>query len=187
MYPNHMTEKSEKREDSQKSSTISSSSLKRGRGRPKGAKNKPKSLFVVTVAPTTAKRRGRPKGAKNKPKLVGDVELVKFKPNHEEPTQPKKRGRPCKPISSAVDAEDKEQKPNSLDALEDHPLNLAAKWLEKNMHPNEMQYYRTRANKNSVSLRYLMVSDMLGFFNVQNADICKQIKKNNFIDRVCNS
>jgi len=186
MYPNHMTEKLEKREDSQKSSTTSSSSEKKGRGRPKGAKNKPKDLVVVKSTTEEPKRRGRPKGAKNKPKLASLLELVKFKPNSEEPPQKKKRGRPSRPASIlAAPINEKPQPP--ADSLDNHPLSLAAKWLEKNMHPNEMQYYRTRANKNGVSLRYLMVSDMLGFFNVQNSDICKQIKKNNFIDRVCNS
>ena len=43
--------------------------VKRGRGRPKGSKNKPK-LSTDTITENTPKRgRGRPKGSKNKPKV----------------------------------------------------------------------------------------------------------------------
>lgn len=62
--------------------------LKRGRGRPKGSKNKPKTEIdkVEDKVETTPKRRGRPKGSKNK------VKLDKVKDTQD--TTPKKRGRP---------------------------------------------------------------------------------------------
>ena len=54
--------------------------VKRGRGKPKGSKNKPKTDNQPK------RKRGRPKGSKNKPKID---------------TTPKKRGRPRKnPIGS---------------------------------------------------------------------------------------
>jgi hypothetical protein len=162
MYPNHMTEKSEKEVDFQRISTTNT---------------------VVEVK----RGRGRPKGAKNKPKVSPEGELVKLKPREEEviPKEVKRRGRPRKIVPMAATV----QKPVATEAtsLDHHPLVLAARWIEKNMHPTEMQYYRTRANRNGTSLVHTMVGDLLGFFNVQNADICKQIKKNNFIDKVCNS
>jgi hypothetical protein len=43
---------------------------KRGRGRPRGSKNKPKDAFLVASLSASAKRRpGRPLGNKNKPNL----------------------------------------------------------------------------------------------------------------------
>jgi hypothetical protein len=130
----------------------------RRRGRPKGAKNKPKiSNTADAVNPAVApvvqlvRRRGRPKGAKNKPKVAQTAIPVE----------------PQLPVQEVQ--------------LEEHPLLKAVKWLEKYMHPCELQYYRNRANKAGVSLPVAMASDILGFFNVQNPEICKQIKKNNFI------
>jgi hypothetical protein len=177
-----MKERSEKKAVSETMPTSITIEPKRGRGRPKGAKNKPKE-FKLAVLQGPPRKRGRPPGAKNKPKEpTPQIELVKFKPSPEaEP--PKKRGRPKK----QVDVVPVELPVIQTDSLEAHPLFLAVKWLEKNMHHTEMQYYRTRASRNSTTLHCTMVSDILGFFNVQNADICKQIKKNNFIDRVCNS
>jgi len=181
-YLNRMTEKSGKEVACLKTQTSETIQVKRGRGRPKGAKNKPKDSLAL-LTPQEPKKRGRPKGAKNKPK-VGEVELSKFKPRQEEVTAvPKKRGRPKKVTTDSVEPSVTEAK----DSLDDHPLLLAAKWLEKHMHPSELQYYRTRANRTSSTLSCTIVGDLLGFFNVQNADICKQIKKNNFIDKVCNS
>ena len=128
------------------------------RGRPPGAKNKPKISHTAEIAdPVVAavvqqgKKRGRPKGAKNKSKVpyVAIPEQI------------------YTPIPEVQ--------------LEDHPLLKAVRWLEKYMHPCELQYYRNRANKAAVSLHVAMSSDILGFFNVQNPEICKQIKKNNFI------
>jgi len=65
--------------------------------------------------------------------------------------------------------------------VEEHPLFFAARWLEKNMHQTQTQYYRGRASKYGMSVQAAMIADILGFFNVQDADICKQIKKNNFV------
>ena len=185
MYPNHMTEKSGNGGVYQTTSTSATIAIKRGRGRPKGAKNKPKELRLAAVS-SEPKKRGRPKGAKNKPKDPAEM-LVKLKPREEDPApgEAKRRGRPRKVVPVAAST----QEPVAVEAnsLDNHPLILAARWIEKNMHPTEMQYYRTRANRNGTSLVHTMVGDLLGFFNVQNAEICKQIKKNNFIDKVCNS
>ena len=189
-----MTEKS-KSKVSQKTQpiTIASSPPAIRRGRPKGSKNKPKiSQTIEIVKPVTIQqvKRGRPKGAKNKPKVSPVTESVKpivvekkrsRKPEVEKPSiPPKKRGRPFKIPQSTVPIV-KAQKPAQDVQLEDHPLLKAVKWLEKYMHPSEMQYYRNRANKLGVSLSVAMASDILGLFNVQNPEICKQIKKNNFI------
>jgi hypothetical protein len=176
-----MTEKSEKKETL--TSLTTAVNEKRSRGRPKGAKNKPKQPSTSEYVEVVVKKRGRPPGAKNKPKQPLAVE-VKYKPQDSEPVVPSKRGRPKKPEVLPVA---QEQPENQAEVLDKHPLLQAVKWLEKHMHHTEVQYYRTRASKGSTSLQFVMVSDILGFFNVQNADICKQIKKNNFIDRVCNS
>jgi hypothetical protein len=150
---------------------------KPGRGRPKGAKNKPKLTAMVLrpAAPLMMvedkPRRGRPKGAKNKPKTIQSMEVV---------APIKKRGRPRKE-HALPQVQVKIEQPKAADTLEAHPVLLAAKWLEKHMHPTEVDYYRRRASKNGTPLHCAMVSDILGFFNVQNAEICKQIKKNNFI------
>jgi hypothetical protein len=66
--------------------------IKRGRGRPKGSKNKPKPEHVP-VEPEIKRGRGRPKGSKNKPKPE-HVPIV-------EPTAPRKRGRPRKIVTEA--------------------------------------------------------------------------------------
>ena len=72
--------------------------VKRGRGRPKGSKNKPKTDNQPK------RKRGRPKGSKNKPKID---------------TTPKKRGRPRKnPIGSIKFANLKEF--HSQNANQDH-------------------------------------------------------------------
>jgi hypothetical protein len=171
-----MREKLEKK-DSKTETMISvmKSPETRKRGRPKGAKNKPKQIQPVVESEFKPKKRGRPKGAKNKPK----------EPSYVAPAAPKPRGRPKKVTVEPV-ASSQPQETNHVDTMDDHPLVLAAKWLEKNMHQHEMQYYRTRASRNGVPLNCAIVSDILGFFNVQNADICKQIKKNNFIASTSN-
>jgi hypothetical protein len=44
---------------------------KRGRGRPRGSKNKPKETSLMASSSASAKRRlGRPLGSKNKPKVT---------------------------------------------------------------------------------------------------------------------
>jgi hypothetical protein len=155
---------------------------KPGRGRPKGAKNKPKlpvqafSIAAPLIIAADKPKRGRPKGALNKPK-VSQPAVVS--------PSIKKRGRPRKePPVQEVQV----KTPQSVvtTELEAHPVLLAAKWIEKHMHPTEVDYYRRRASRNAVSLHSAMVSDILGFFNVQNAEICKQIKKNNFITLTSN-
>jgi hypothetical protein len=151
----------------------------RKRGRPKGSKNKPKDPAAIDQAaggatPTEAvkRKRGRPKGSKNKTKLLPEAGTI---------VAYKKRGRPPKTPQTVVST-DQETKPIQQEQqLENHPLMLAARWIEKHMHHAELQYYRTRSNRMSVSLHAAIVSDMLGFFNVQDSDICKQIKKNNFL------
>lgn len=181
-----MTEKLEKKVSKVTlTTTVLDKDVRRGRGRPKGAKNKIRS-FVPPEAVLPKRGRGRPKGAKNKsktPQTEDATLLVKHKPREPSTTQPsgKKRGRPRKlPLQSEEPIVVKIEQPQT-DSLDGHPLLLAVKWIEKNMHPTEVDYYRRRASRNSVPLHCAMVSDILGFFNVQNAEICKQIKKNNFI------
>ena len=126
------------------------------RGRPKGAKNKPKHPPAPTER-VVVKKRGRPKGAKNKPRV--DRFCAETKPTPEKLV----KAKPAKP-------------PEAYELL--HAL---AHWLEKKMHPSEMQYYRSRATKLGCSVQQAVISDILGFFNVQDLEINKQIKKNNFI------
>jgi hypothetical protein len=140
----------------------------RGRGRPKGAKNKPKDL-APPPRMLVAKKRGRPKGAKNKSKLPDIQEVVVLHKNRKQ----------NKPAPEKDKPEIQEYSNTQID--ENHPLLAAVRWLEKYMHPVEMRYYRGRASKNSVSLHTAMMSDILGFFNVQNSEICKQIKKNKLV------
>lgn len=171
MCQNHMTGKLEKSgyKITTKTSTNDITHVKRGRGRPKGSKNKKNLSDSVTVSVTVdsdsilSKKRGRPKGSKNKPKSeeeqVALTPAVKFKPRQ--------------PEEHISEPKEKDQ--------ETHPLFDLVKWLEKHMHPAQLQYYRGRANKNEVSLQHAILSDILGFFNVQDPKILKQVKKNNFI------
>jgi hypothetical protein len=129
--------------------TTDTNSFKRGRGRPKGSKNKPKDSNPPVVVDKIAKKRGRPKGSKNKPK-DSEVEIV---------TEAKQ--------SSSLIAAEKEA----------HPLLQAAEWLEKYMSVVELAHYRRRAAKNEMSLHCAMVHDILGIFNVRDPEICKQLKK----------
>ena len=69
----------------------------------------------------------------------------------------------------------------SNEALEKHCLFQAAAWLEKHMHCSEQQYYRKVAHKREVSMTYAIVSDILGFFNVQETEITKAVKKNHLV------
>jgi hypothetical protein len=141
------------------------------RGRPKGAKNKPKNIELPqqTAKVKEAKRgRGRPKGSKNKPKSEENKILVKSKPRRSQETQ---EARPSK----------SEEKSSRQDSIQEHPLYLAVNWLCSYMHNTQAQYYRARATRNGTSVHEAMLADVLGFFNVQNADILKLIKKNNFI------
>jgi hypothetical protein len=165
--------------------------VKRGRGRPKGAKNKVKALVVVTDLGTdqqvvVRRGRGRPKGAKNKPKPIeadGELLTVKYKNKDEGASLGKKRGRPKKVQTEEIETSPAAKASTTVaeESLDNHPLFHAAKWLEKNMHQTELDYCRRRASRNSVSLHNTIVADILGFFNVQNAEICKQVKKTNFI------
>ena len=126
------------------------------RGRPKGSKNKPKQPTAPAEC-VAAKKRGRPKGAKNKPRI--DRLCVETKP------------APAKLVKAKP-----AKQPEAYDLLY-----ALAHWLEKKMHPTEMQYYRSRAAKLGCSIQQAVISDILGFFNVQDLEINKQIKKNNFI------
>lgn len=189
MLQSHMTEKSKSKVSLKtQQTTLQSNKPAIKRGRPKGAKNKPKISPEVEIVKQT--KRGRPKGAKNKPKVSPAVESVKpialqkkhaRKQEPEKPSAPpKKRGRPFK-VAQSTAPTPKVQKSVQDVQLEEHPLYKAVKWIEKYMHPCELQYYRNRANKLGVTLQVAMSSDILGFFNVQDPEICKQIKKNNFI------
>ena len=127
--------------------------IKRSRGRPKGSKNKPKETKIIQND-GVVKKRGRPKGSKNKT------------------TQPEET-LPQVEVSSSFTA------PVTTEG--EHPLITAVKWIEKHMHISQMQYYKSRAVRNETSVHFAMAADILGFFNVQNADILKSIKKNNFV------
>lgn len=178
-----MTETSGKRDSTSLRITTSNEivKIKRGRGRPPGAKNKPKSLSIADE-PKVKRGRGRPKGAKNKPKEQAAQLEVKYKEQSVPlDIQPKKRGRPPKvKVENAQPPEVQEKQ------LTDHPLLEAVRWIEKSMHQTELHYYRSRASRAGVSLHVAMASDILGFFNVQDPEINKQIKKNNFIANTSN-
>lgn len=191
MWQNHMTEKFGKRVSKlttspsrKKAGTVADATIVppvKARGRPKGAKNKvkleikpsePKATPKAT-APLSplVKRRGRPKGAKNK--IIAPQVLVKTAPAADKPA----RRRNIKLKESVK----RKIAPVEGDPLDSHPLMHAAKWLEKNMHQAEVYYYKSRASKLGVSVQQAVAGDLLGFFNVQEPGILKQIKKNNFI------
>ena len=139
------------------------------RGRPKGAKNKPKQSTTPAVA-VVAKRRGRPSGAKNKPKAA------KAETNDNSVKKVSQVKQAEKSLRKKKAAEEKAPPPP-----EEHVLLTAVRWIEKNMHPSQVQYYRARANRAGITIHHSMISDILGFFNVQECELSKQIKKNNFI------
>jgi hypothetical protein len=142
--------------------------LKR-RGRPKGAKNKPKQPTAPEVA-IVVKHKGRPKGAKNKPKTVC------VEPNPKPVIKVSQVKQTEKSLQSKKPAEVKTPPPPA-----EHVLLTAARWIEKNMHPSQVQYYRARASRAGITIHHSMISDILGFFNVRECELTKQIKKNNFI------
>jgi len=166
-----MSEKLEEKEISTNQITIVDSSAPKKRGRPPGSKNKPKldkPAADQTAVDSVPKKRGRPPGSKNKLKL-------------EEASSPSPVSVPSVVVKKP-DTNTQFIPPPSADiVLMDHPLLLAARWVEKNMHPAEMHYYRSRASKNGLSVAHSIVSDLIGFFNIQDSDITKQIKKNNFV------
>ena len=165
-----MTETSGKRDSTSLLVTTNSVTInqKRGRGRPPGSKNKPKSLTIATTDLGPKRGRGRPKGAKNKPKAGVVVEYkCKEQDVPAQAEQPKKRrGRPPK-----VETEKKASPVSQECASQDHPLLEAVRWIEKSMHQTELHYYRSRASRAGVSLHVAMASDILGFFNVQDPEI----------------
>lgn len=166
-----MSEKLEEKEPSTSQITIADNSPPKRRGRPPGAKNKPKldkPTVDQTVVDSTPKRRGRPPGAKNKPKLG-------------EASRPLPVSAPCVVVKKPDTVTQFTPPPSADIVLMDHPLLLAARWVEKNMHPAEVHYYRSRASKNGLSIAHSIVADLIGFFNIQDSDITKQIKKNNFV------
>jgi hypothetical protein len=140
--------------------------VKRGRGRPKGAKNKPKPLVPVNSDPSVQpegsfslpKRRGRPKGSKNKPKIIapviGQVDEVVAK-------------HPITIPASSIELEL---------STEEHPLLTAAKWLERKMPVVELLYYKNRATKQNSTLTHTIASAIVGLFNVQDPELRKQLK-----------
>jgi hypothetical protein len=155
--------------------------------------------FLKTTQITTVKRRGRPPGSKNKIKLPEA-------PKPELPQGVRRRGRPPGSKNKAkepsalvakdvVDSEPKtvtttvwkgETKPPETipQQIPEHPLHVAAVWLEKNMHNNELIHYKSKARNYGVAVTNAIIADMLGFFNVQNSDINKHVKRNNFIANI---
>jgi len=166
------------------------------RGRPKGAKNKPKEDNVVFIAAEPVKRRGRPKGAKNKAKPI--------KVEHPADAAPRRRGRPkgaknknklSAPTPQIVAQEPKKrgrkpkEKPEESTPTQEkkeHPIFSLLEWIEKNMHPMQVQYYRSRASRNETTLQQAIAADILGFFNIKETEELKHIKKNNFIANISN-
>jgi hypothetical protein len=151
----------------------SSEQLVRRRGRPKGAKNKPKQIIVISEPPPILKKKGRPKGAKNKPKAA-------------KPANPPQIVRPVVKVSQVKQTEKRLQSKKPAEVKTppppaEHVLLTAVRWVEKNMHPSQVQYYRARASRAGITIHHSMISDILGFFNVRECELTKQIKKNNFI------
>lgn len=172
--------------------------IKRGRGRPKGAKNKPKTTLsdapegVTTDSPLstntseTVKRRGRPKGAKNKIKSLEGESSLPAKVDGEV----RRRGRPKGAKNKVSQTQEEQAAPRAIaspvvveayianveDKLEMHPVMEAAKWLEKRMPVIEVQYYRTRASKQGITLTSAVSLGILSLFNVQDPEVRKQIK-----------
>ena len=171
--------------------------LVRKRGRPKGAKNKIKSLESATDIPIVKKSgRGRPKGSKNKPKADG---LSPLQPTSSfcsiEPKQ--KRGRPkgsknklkaemgcvtvlAKPLKKqdSLESLSKETAQSSSNSTKEktHPLLIAASWIEKNMHPGQTGYYRRRMSSMGVSMQAVIALDIMGLFSIADNELRKQIK-----------
>ena len=131
------------------------------RGRPFGSKNKPKQ--PVDNSPQKAVKRGHPKvnSPQEAVKLTRSSKLTKGQ---------------AKIAWTKVVAEETEQ-----DKLQAHTLFTAAKWLEKHMHPSELQHYRGRANRKNVPILHEIVADILGFFNAKDEALLKFIHKNNSI------
>lgn len=151
--------------------------IKRGRGRPKGSKNKPKGTPSADESkpPAVAGRgRGRPKGSKNKPKTGTTAPTV--------PQESVQRAPITEKVIVHSFAEDNSEL--SAETLDNHPLMSAVSWIEKNMHHSQMSYYRARASRTASTLQHVIAADILGFFTIQDAPILKQIKKNNFITHV---
>lgn len=188
-----MTEKSRsrvfKKTSTKTSSYINVAVPSRIRGRPKGSKNKAKDIGLI-VAKESPRLRGRPKGSKNKNKAVvapvipviaiktrGRPKGSKNKNTQEIATQHKPRKQTGSKFPEEVPSNNRVEN-QSTQINENHPLLSAVRWLERYTHPAELRYYRSRAAKNGTSLHTAMIADILGFFNVQNSDICKQIKKN---------
>jgi hypothetical protein len=154
------------RRDSKKTrnnNTIDVKVVQKKRGRPKGSKNKPKSI----PATSPVKRRGRPKGSKNKPKEVTSVVSVA-------PVEPPKKPR----VSARVEKSTRQDtpKPATKQGEQAHPLVSAVQYLEKYMSPQEAQYYQRRASRLNLPARSLMVQDILSIFNIQDAELKKTLK-----------
>lgn len=133
------------------------------RGRPPGSKNKPKES-APSAAQVVINKRGRPPGLKNKPRSE----------------QPSDNKVVRKTVKSKQDSDDS----HSLSIAT--TLDSLVKWLEKKMHPSEMQYYKSRASKQGATVQDMIIADILGFFNVQDPEINKHVKKNNFIATIKN-
>ena len=164
-----MIEKSKRRGYERKTKKVDAASepVVRKRGRPKGAKNKPKqSVTPSEPAVAVVRKRGRPKGAKNKPKDIAPTMVIKVK---------------AKPAPEEIKVK------KELEQPDDHPLYAAVRWLEKHMHASQSAYYAKRAARAGATLHNAMLADILGFFNVQETSILKQVKKNNFIATITNN
>jgi len=152
--------------------------VKRGRGRPKGAKNKPKAPIleanenpsVHTEGFSVPKRRGRPKGSKNKPKEGVNTAST--------PTPP---DQSIVAVSMPVQIEASQAQALQFTeageiSVDNHPVMQAAKWLERKMPIVEIQYYKTRASKQSISVTTSIAMAILSLFNVQDQEIRKHAK-----------
>lgn len=146
---------------SESSSEMTMTSIVKRRGRPKGAKNKPKLDIVQEekIPIISSGRRGRPKGSKNKPKqafLNTTDNLSSIEPA-------------VSPVASTA-----KSAPTGT-----HPLIDLLNWVEKKTHHTQMQYYQRRASKLELSAKYLMASDILSLFSIQEPELLKTLKKKN--------
>lgn len=145
------------------SEMTSTTSIVKRRGRPKGAKNKPKLDIVQEeklIKPSSGKR-GRPKGSRNKPKQPPVSSNI-----------PVDNIQVSKPV--VIPAEPAVKIPQAGN----HPLLDLLNWVEKKMHYTQMQYYQRRASKLEMSAKYLMASDILSLFSIQEPELLKTLKKN---------
>lgn len=150
-----------------------------------------KKKIVIPQNTIEKKRRGRPPGAKNKPKLPASADVIKNKVRAKKAEKAiTKKAKETKPAKKELKVVEKEQLTNTEEAglqlgkddiLRKHCLFPAAEWLEKKMHPAELAYYKKEARRRDVPVLQVIIGDMLGFFNIRDEDLLKIVKKNHYV------